>query len=146
MIVLWVILSSNTIIVDSCTLLLLQFNWSDFEILTMQWYRLSLILHNIPYQFNVLLDHRRIIGFSFDSKQAAAELWSHLQRLISNPENIALSAPGRKRKSPKKQKIILPPKSQISLPCQFNHITNVTRDDRQRYFSLQAFLPSTNKR
>lgn len=112
-----------------------------------QFILLSNFIKVLNFQFvDLFLDHRRIIGFSFDSKQAAAELWSHLQRLISNPENIALSAPGRKRKSPKKQKIILPPKSQISLPCQFNHVTNVTRDDRQRYFSLQAFLPSTNKR
>ncbi|XP_063698568.1 uncharacterized protein LOC134829434 isoform X2 [Culicoides brevitarsis] len=93
-------------------------------------------------------DHRKIIGFSFDSHQAAREIWLSVEKLISDPENIALSAPGRKHKKPtKKQKIILPPKSQISLPCQFHHVTSVTRNDTSRFFSLQAFIsPSSRKR
>lgn len=94
-----------------------------------------------------LADHRKVIGFSFDSHQAAREIWLCVEKLISDPENIALSAPGRKRKTPKKQKIVLPPKSQISLPCQFHHVTSVTRNDTSRFFSLQAFVsPSSRKR
>lgn len=87
-------------------------------------------------------DHRKVIGFSFDSNQAAREMWVRVEELISNPENIALSAPGRKRKSKKtsSKPIVLPPKSQISQPCQFHHVTSVTTDDTQRYFSLQAFV------
>ncbi|XP_055541824.1 uncharacterized protein LOC129727737 isoform X2 [Wyeomyia smithii] len=86
-------------------------------------------------------DHRKVIGFSFDSNQAAREMWVRVEELISNPENIALSAPGRKRKSKKVTKpIVLPPKSQISQPCQFHHVTSVTTGDVQRYFSLQAFV------
>lgn len=87
-------------------------------------------------------DHRKVIGFSFDSNQAAREMWVRVEELISNPENIALSAPGRKRKSKKKpaKPIVLPPKSQISQPCQFHHVTSVTTGDTQRYFSLQAFV------
>ncbi|XP_021701180.1 uncharacterized protein LOC5571668 isoform X2 [Aedes aegypti] len=86
-------------------------------------------------------DHRKVIGFSFDSNQAAREMWVRVEELISNPENIALSVPGRKRKSKKAAKpIILPPKSQISQPCQFHHVTSVTTNDTPRYFSLQAFV------
>uniref|UniRef100_A0A1L8DCY1 Putative misexpression suppressor of ras 3 n=1 Tax=Nyssomyia neivai TaxID=330878 RepID=A0A1L8DCY1_9DIPT len=91
-------------------------------------------------------DHRKIIGFSFDSSQAARELWLCIEKLISDPENIALSTPGRKRKPPKKVKPMqLPPKSQISNPCQFHHITSVTAEDAPRYFSLQAFVAKPQK-
>ncbi|XP_058166946.1 serine/threonine-protein kinase pakB [Anopheles ziemanni] len=91
-------------------------------------------------------DHRQVIGFSFDSNQAAREMWVRVEELTSNPENIALSAPGRKRKTPKRAKpIVLPPKSQISQPCQFNHVTSVTTGDTQRYFSLQAFVSAPVK-
>lgn len=85
-------------------------------------------------------DHSKIIGFSFDSSDAASEFWRDIERLISNPENIALSAPGRKRstKKPAKQKP-LPPKTQISHPCQFMHVTNVSAGDTPRYHSLQVF-------
>uniref|UniRef100_A0A182JNC8 WH1 domain-containing protein n=1 Tax=Anopheles christyi TaxID=43041 RepID=A0A182JNC8_9DIPT len=91
-------------------------------------------------------DHRKVIGFSFDSNQAAREMWVRVEELTSNPENIALSAPGRKRKTQKRAKpIVLPPKSQISQPCQFNHVTSVTTGDTQRYFSLQAFVSAPVK-
>jgi hypothetical protein len=90
--------------------------------------------------FSLFTDHSKIIGFSFDSTDAATEFWQSVERLISNPENIALSAPGRKRKTkPVKQKP-LPPKSQISLPCQFSHVTNVSLTDTDRYHSLQIFM------
>ncbi|GAB0098458.1 uncharacterized protein DMENIID0001_141950 [Sergentomyia squamirostris] len=91
-------------------------------------------------------DHRKIIGFSFDSSQAARELWQCIERLISDPENISLSTPGRKRKPQKKVKPLqLPPKAQISNPCQFHHITSVTAEDAPRYFSLQAFVAKPQK-
>lgn len=106
-----------------------------------------------------------MIGFSFDSEESAHEVWKYVERLISNPENIALSGPGRKRKVKRTKPIVLPPKSQISHPCQFLHVTKVrfdihshkikflipfslqkvTAHDTPRYFSLQAFLPSAMK-
>lgn len=93
-----------------------------------------------------LADHSKIIGFSFDSNIAATEFWRSVERLISNPENIALSAPGRKRKTkkPAKQKP-LPPKTQISLPCQFLHVTNVSAEDTPRYHSFQVFMPKNRE-
>lgn len=85
-------------------------------------------------------EHSRSIGFSFDSNNAATEFWRSVEHLISNPENIALSAPGRKRKTKTVKQKPLPPKSQISLPCQFLHVTNVTAEDTPRYHSLQVFM------
>jgi len=85
-------------------------------------------------------EHSKIIGFSFDSNEAATEFWQSVERLTSNPENIALSAPGRKRKTKPPKPKPLPPKSQISLPCQFSHVTNVSAEDTPRYHSFQVFM------
>ncbi|CRK93656.1 CLUMA_CG007185, isoform A [Clunio marinus] len=90
-------------------------------------------------------DHSKIIGFSFDSNSSAMEFWENVERLISNPENIALSAPGRKRKTKTVKPKPLPPKSQISHPCQFLHVTNVSADDTSRYHSLQVFMKQNDK-
>jgi hypothetical protein len=91
-------------------------------------------------------DHRKVIGFSLDSNESAIELWQWVERLISNPENIALSSPGRKKRTKKRTKpMVLPPKSQISHPCQFLHVTKVTTYDTPRYFSLQAFVSSSHR-
>ncbi|ALC39561.1 MESR3 [Drosophila busckii] len=87
-------------------------------------------------------NHQQMIGFSFDSTDAARELWQHVERLVSDPENLALSVPGRKQKKQKRVKPApLPPKSQISHPCQFHHVTSVVKEDCERYYSMQAFGP-----
>lgn len=69
-------------------------------------------------------------------------MWCCIERLISDPQNISLSVPGRKRKTePKRSKqSLLPTKSQISHPCQFQHVTSVTLDDTERFFSLKSFV------
>jgi hypothetical protein len=103
---------------------------------------------NIPRLTNCIsfADHRKVIGFSFDSNESAIELWQWVERLISNPENIALSSPGRKKRSKKRSKpLVLPSKSQISHPCQFLHVTKVTTYDTPRFFSLQAFVSSAHR-
>lgn len=93
-----------------------------------------------------LADHRKVIGFSFDSNEAALDLWHCVERLVSNPENIALSSPGRKKRTKKRSKpMVLPPKSQISHPCQFLHVNKVTAFDTPRFFSLQAFVSSSKR-
>lgn len=95
---------------------------------------------------NYFADHRKVIGFSFDSNESAIELWQWVERLISNPENIALSSPGRKKRGKKRSKHnSLPSKSQISHPCQFLHVTKVTTYDTPRFFSLQAFVSSSQR-
>uniref|UniRef100_A0A1B0FNN1 Misexpression suppressor of ras 3 n=2 Tax=Glossina TaxID=7393 RepID=A0A1B0FNN1_GLOMM len=87
-------------------------------------------------------NHQQVIGFSYDSTESAREIWQQMERLISDPENIALSVPGRKNRKQKRAKPApLPPKSQISHPCQFHHVTSVTKEDSNRYYSMQAFAP-----
>lgn len=97
----------------------------------------------VNYSINliIILDHTKLIGFSFDSSQSAHDLWSSIEKLISNPENISLSGPGRKKRKAKKPVRIIPvqSKSQISNPIQFNHVTKVTADDAQRYLSFQMY-------
>ncbi|KAG8232470.1 hypothetical protein J437_LFUL018284 [Ladona fulva] len=99
-------------------------------------------------------DHRRLAGLSFDCTEAADELLAHIESLTAKPENISLSVPGggwgsgngsggaRRRKLLQRNKRIeLPPKSQISQPCCFQHVISVDAADRNRYFSLQALVP-----
>ncbi|KAI4463607.1 nuclear respiratory factor 1 [Holotrichia oblita] len=92
-------------------------------------------------------DHTLQIGFSFDTTQAAQEMWNHIEQLVACPENIQLSMPGKKKK--KKEKKLakpppLPPKSHISQPCCFQHVTSVEQDDRDRFFSLKEFVPKSS--
>lgn len=88
-------------------------------------------------------DHTQQIGFSFDTTQAAQEMWEHIERLVSDPENISLSLPGKKKKKKeKKQKPApLPPKNHISTPCCFQHVTAVNHKDRARFYSLKEYVP-----
>lgn len=93
-------------------------------------------------------DHSRLAGLSFDNSKAANELWQHIENLVSCPENISLSVPGKNKKKNKKQvikKFIPPEKCNISQPCQFQHVTNVDVNDKTRYFSLQTLVPSLNE-
>lgn len=88
-------------------------------------------------------DHTTLIGISFDMAPAAHEMWTHIERLVASPENISLSIPGKKKKKEKKppKPAPLPPKSHISQPCCFQHVTSVDLEDRTRYLSLQKFVP-----
>ncbi|XP_057336738.1 uncharacterized protein LOC130675208 isoform X2 [Microplitis mediator] len=91
-------------------------------------------------------DHTRLAGLSYDNSKAANDLWQHIERLVSCPENISLSVPGKKKKKqPPAKKFVLPAKSNISQPCQFQHITSVDATDRSRYFSLQTLVPALNQ-
>lgn len=90
-------------------------------------------------------DHTTKVGFSFDTAEAAQDMWLHVEQLVACPENISLSTPGKKKKKKEKKKQIkpapLPPKSHISQPCCFQHITSVDREDTCRYFSFKELLP-----
>ncbi|XP_011314735.1 uncharacterized protein MESR3 [Fopius arisanus] len=93
-------------------------------------------------------DHTRLAGLSFDNAKAANDLWQHIERLVSCPENISLSVPGKNKKKSKKpppKKFVPPAKSNISQPCQFQHMTSVDAADRSRYFSLQTLVPALNQ-
>lgn len=105
-------------------------------------------------------DHRHIAGLSFDSPEAADELFRYIETLTSNPANVRLSAPkstsrttsflrfftssGSKNRN-KHAKLpalpALPRKSDISQPCFFQHVTSVDTTDRGKLFSLQSLVP-----
>lgn len=96
-------------------------------------------------------DHTLQIGFSFDTVQAANEMWTHIEQLVARPENISLSAPGKKKKKKEKKQpkpVPLPPKSHISQPCCFQHITSVEKNDTGRFYSLKEYLqhPARNRK
>ncbi|XP_076273750.1 misexpression suppressor of ras 3 [Rhynchophorus ferrugineus] len=88
-------------------------------------------------------DHTMQVGFSFDMTSAAERMWTHIEQLVSCPENISLSTPGKKKKKKEKveKPLPLPPKSHISQPCCFQHITSVDKEDTERYYSLKELLP-----
>lgn len=88
-------------------------------------------------------DPKKVVGFSFDSNHAANLIRNYIQGLLSSSRNVP--PVHRKRKSKRSKSTVLPSKSQISHPCQFLHVTQVTTHDTPRYFSLQAFLPSNMK-
>lgn len=92
-------------------------------------------------------DHSIQIGFSFDQDEAAHDMWAHIEHLVADPENICLSTPGKKKKKKERKQpkpAPLPPKTQISLPCCFQHITQVEHADRGKFFSLKEYVPLTS--
>ncbi|XP_022903325.1 uncharacterized protein [Onthophagus taurus] len=93
------------------------------------------------------IDHSLQIGLSFDNAHAAQEMWNHIEKLVSCPENIQLSMPGKKKKKKDKKPskpAPLPPKSHISQPCCFQHVTRVDQEDHDRFFSLKEFVPKSS--
>ncbi|XP_063613955.1 uncharacterized protein LOC134787162 [Penaeus indicus] len=100
-------------------------------------------------QFHTLYlssDHRRRMGLSFNDGRAACEFHSHIERLTADPANISLSGPGKKKNKPKEKvsKYRAPKKTDISSPCNFQHVTTVDACDKTRFFSLQAFSKVKN--
>lgn len=101
-------------------------------------------------------DHRKMAGLSFDSQLAAQQFNQQIETLTSDPLNIALTGP---KKSSKKLKFLkkqlslnanssgpnlkLLKKSDISLPCLFQHITNVEVSDCDKLYSLSSLVPYT---
>lgn len=93
-------------------------------------------------------DHRQKLGLSFNDGQLAMHFHSILEKLTSDPANISLSGPGKKKKEKPKEKPLkykAPKKTDISLPCNFNHVTNVDPTDKPRFFSLQLFAHKPTK-
>lgn len=86
-------------------------------------------------------DHRKRMGLSFNEAKAAQEFHKHLERLTADPANICLSGPGKKNKVKKEKvpKYKAPRKTDISIPCNFHHVTTVDAHDKTRFFSLQEF-------
>ncbi|KAA0198907.1 hypothetical protein HAZT_HAZT004842 [Hyalella azteca] len=92
-------------------------------------------------------DHRRKIGLSYNEGDAAMAFHKQLETLTSDPENISLSAPGKKKKLKNKEKLPkykAPRKNDISMPCNFHHVTSVDPADRIRLYSLQICSKNPN--
>lgn len=101
------------------------------------------------------VDHRQIAGLSFDSAEAAKELFEQLEKWTSDPANIRLSAPKGGAKSlfrffksskdaePAKKKTLKSniKKCEISQPCFFQHVTSVDLTDRRKTYTLQSLVP-----
>ncbi|KAG0445602.1 hypothetical protein HPB47_013506 [Ixodes persulcatus] len=83
---------------------------------------------------------------NLSSYRKPAEFWDRVEELISDPLNISLSMPKgctksmKKKNRPSKPKP-LPRKSDISLPCCFQHVTNVGSADKERFYSLATLGP-----
>jgi len=83
------------------------------------------------------VDHRKMIGLSFNNVSAAREFYDRVEQLTSDPANISLSGPNSKaakkaaaKKKKKVEKVKLPKKADISQPCCFQHVTKVDLSDR----------------
>ncbi|KAL3208823.1 hypothetical protein MRX96_038574 [Rhipicephalus microplus] len=82
---------------------------------------------------------------NFDVPDAAQEFWEKVEELISDPLNISLSVPKSSKSLKKKNRASkpkpLPGKSEISLPCCFQHVTSVGSGDKERFYSLATLGP-----
>lgn len=101
-------------------------------------------------QFHTLYlssDHRRRMGLSYNDARPATEFLGHIERLTSDPSNISLSGPSKKKNNKAKEKVTkykAPKKTDISTPCNFQHVTSVDVCDKGKFFSLQAFSKTKN--
>ena len=79
-------------------------------------------------------DHTKMMALSFDDPVAANEFIHILHNIASNPDDDVLNLSGRnkKKKDAKKklkQKYKPPNKADISSPCCFTHVTNLSSSD-----------------
>ncbi len=105
----------------------------------------------------VSTDHASRIGFSFDSERSAEDFLNCVKMLTSDPANISLNGPAvsakmRRRLEAEARETVRayrryrpPPKAEISLPCGFQHVIKVTREDMDKYFSTQAYVEHCRK-
>ena len=96
------------------------------------------------HTFHVSSNHSIVMAFEFQQNDSASRFWSKVEQLMSMPENLSLSVPGKKQQIKKKLKYFqVPDKETISQPCCFKHLISVDKSDD--YFSLQEFvMPKSN--
>ena len=92
-------------------------------------------------------DHLCRVGFSFDEAQGAKDFYKCVCMLTADPANISLNSANKSKKflpkaGGKGAKYRRPSKAEISLPCGFQHVVSVDRQDSAKYFSLKAFIES----
>ncbi|XP_076332369.1 uncharacterized protein LOC143237232 [Tachypleus tridentatus] len=93
-------------------------------------------------------DHSQMVGLSFDSKTAASQFHEQVELLTSDPLNISLSIPKVKGKCTKKkpEKVKLPKKCDISLPCCFEHVTSIDIGDKEQFYTLASLVQAKSKK
>lgn len=102
------------------------------------------------------MDHRRMVGLSFDNASAARDFYERIETLTSDPANISLSGPGSTKAAKKaaaakqkqkrhKDRVRLPNKTDISQPCCFQHVTRVELGDREQFVTLATLTGSAKK-
>ncbi|XP_013794698.1 uncharacterized protein LOC106478683 [Limulus polyphemus] len=93
-------------------------------------------------------DHSQMGGFSFENKTAARQFHEQVDLLTSDPLNISLSVPKAKGKNAKKklEKIKLPQKCDISLPCCFEHVTSIDIRDKEQFYTLANLVQGKSKK
>ncbi|XP_076343267.1 uncharacterized protein LOC143243302 [Tachypleus tridentatus] len=92
-------------------------------------------------------DHSQMGGFSFENKTAARQFHEQVDLLTSDPLNISLSVPKAKGKNSRKlEKIKLPQKCDISLPCCFEHVTSIDIRDKEQFYTLTNLVQRKSKK
>ncbi|XP_076340325.1 uncharacterized protein LOC143240939 [Tachypleus tridentatus] len=93
-------------------------------------------------------DHSQMGGFSFENKTAARQFHEQVDLLTSDPLNISLSVPKAKGKNSRRklEKIKLPQKCDISLPCCFEHVTSIDIRDKEQFYTLTNLVQGKSKK
>ncbi|KAL3882795.1 hypothetical protein ACJMK2_029102 [Sinanodonta woodiana] len=83
--------------------------------------------HDSFHTLHLSTDHTKLAGLSLDDAGSAAEFYSHLCKLTSDPDDILLKIGGGKKNKKdkvKKKKYKAPQKNEISQPCCFITISS----------------------
>ncbi|XP_006823991.1 uncharacterized protein LOC102805916 [Saccoglossus kowalevskii] len=91
------------------------------------------------HTMKVSSDHKKLAGLSFDDERAASDLLRTIRSLIGALEVEQTISKKKLRNVPKTPK--LPKKSDISLPCCFEHITSLETADRDHIITLATLVP-----
>ncbi|KAL3882859.1 hypothetical protein ACJMK2_029163 [Sinanodonta woodiana] len=86
--------------------------------------------HDSFHTLHLSTDHTKLAGLSLDDAGSAAEFYSHLCKLTSDPDDILLKIGGGKKNKKdkvKKKKYKAPQKNEISQPCCFVHVTKLEK-------------------
>ncbi|XP_015908560.1 uncharacterized protein [Parasteatoda tepidariorum] len=91
-------------------------------------------------------DHRKMAGLSFDAEEASEKFLAEVKQLMEDPLNISLSVPKQKKKKlripKKKEKPKQLSTKEISSPFLFEHVTNVSLDDKKKLYSMATLVPT----
>ncbi|XP_037070610.1 uncharacterized protein LOC119091825 [Pollicipes pollicipes] len=87
-------------------------------------------------------DQRQRMGLSFDDIEAANAFRSQLDALCAGAKGDGSPPTQKKRKSKRAERHARPRKEDISQPCCFQHVTSVSLQDMDRFYTLQSLVGS----